>query len=157
MLHSNVCQPMTQWYSLMWSPLWMNFSNISLKASKLLKDQKCWNIQKENEFLKDSVWAIQCTVWGQSQIVEHQPRTGDQANKKDEKPDGFRIQFWTIHSKRKGCFNYFESSSNCSSLKMDGRSIHFPKTVDFLISGPFTFASPLWSTILKFESIGQPS
>lgn len=65
---------------------------------KSFKAIKCWNIQKENEFRKDSAWVIQWAVWRQNQIVGPQIWTDDQANKKKETREGFPIQFSTIQN-----------------------------------------------------------
>ena len=81
---------------------------------KSFKAIKCWNIQRENEFRKDSAWVIQLTVWRQNQIVGHQIRSDDQANKKEETQEGFPIQFSTIQNQRKGCLHNFDSDSKYS-------------------------------------------
>ena len=84
---------------------------------KSFKAIKCWNIQKENEFRKDSAWVIQWTVWRQNQIAGHQIRTDDQANKKEESlffqetQEEFPTQFSTIQNQRKGCLHNFDSDS----------------------------------------------
>ena len=81
---------------------------------KSFKDIKCWNIQKENEFRKDSAWVIQWAVWRQNQIVGPQIWTDDQANTKKETQEGFPIQFLTIQNQNKGCLYNFDSDSKYS-------------------------------------------
>lgn len=98
---------------------------------KSFKAIKCWNIQKENEFRKDSAWVIQWTVWRQNQIVGHQIRTDDQANKKEESlffqetQEEFPTQFSTIQNQRKGCLHNFDSDST-----MYGQDGHFVAITD---------------------------
>ena len=84
------------------------------RQPKSFKAIKWWNIQKENEFRKDSAWVIQWAVWRQNQIVEHQIWTDDQANKKKETQEGFPTQFSIIPKQRKGCLHNFDSDSKYS-------------------------------------------
>ena len=125
---------------------------------KSFKAIKCWNIQKENEFRKDSAWVIQWAVWRQNQIVEHQIWTDDQANKKKETQEGFPTQFSTIPKQTKGYLHNFDSDSKYSVRTVSynersGRSFRRHTRKSF--SSKLTVGSPTFSFfILELSLFG---
>ena len=73
-------------------------------CTKILDKDKTCNIQKKNEFLKDSVWVKQWTVWRQSKIVGHQLQKDGQEVTKEKNQEKSQILISISHQKQKGLF-----------------------------------------------------